>query len=143
MANTETLALTPDMLQSLITAAVTAAVAEAQKPAPLTAQEASQQSQEQQQRLEMSDSVKLAKENQRQMQLGCTHEHNKSAGGGTHCVHVREESGHGYILCQYCQGRFRPEIPEAQRLDHGAHYNTSLFNTLFQSCVVTGGEILG
>lgn len=129
--------ITSEQLKDLVSAAVTAAVAEAKKPAPPTEQEISKHQMEQQQRLEMSQSVKDKKANERQMQLACTHEHPKRDGGHTHCVYIREDDPRsaGYVLCQECQGRFRPESADARKLDPNAIFDTSIFNRLFQECV--------
>jgi len=87
------------------------------------------------------------KANERWMQEhGCTHEHQKSAGGGSHCVWVRDNdipTSPGYVLCMKCQGRFRPDEPMMRRLDPSAIFSNEKFNKLMQDCVQTGAEILG
>lgn len=136
----DNLSLTPEMLKDLIATAVTAAVSEAKKPAPPTAKELAQIQQDQENRLANGQSELEKQKNKRAAQLICTHEHSRRDGGQTHCVHVREENplSPGYVLCQKCQGRVRPD--SADKLDHGAIYDTVLFNTLFQSCF-DGGAI--
>jgi hypothetical protein len=143
MANTETLALTPEMLQTLISTAVTAAVAEAKKPAPPTERQIAEAEQDQENRRANAESVKAKKDQEKIEQLACTHEHPKREGGHTHCVLVREENpaSPGYIMCQKCQGRVRPEREslrdkKGEYLDREAIYDTNLFNKLFQDCVV-------
>jgi hypothetical protein len=50
----------------------------------------------------------------------------------------------GYIYCQKCEARVRPDEPLMRRLDPNAIFDTALFNKLFQSCGATSGaEILG
>ena len=90
--------------------------------------------------LQTAQSLIAQKENERAIQRICAHEHSKREGGGTHCVHVREEDPRspGFILCQKCQGRIRPGVADADGLpfqrDRGAIYDNALFNRLFQDC---------
>lgn len=91
---------------------------------------------------------KLAEErNRREIQEKiCKHEHARSAGGGTHCVYVRDNDvpqSPGYILCQKCGGRFRPDELLMRKLDPKAIFNTAVFNQLMQDCMQTGQEMLG
>lgn len=135
----ETLELTPEMLQTLISTAVTAAVAEAKKPAPPTEAELAKEEQDRKDRADMAKSVWEQKQRERDFQKVCTHEHpaREQMLGKTHCVHVKEENptSPGYILCQRCQARIRPEsFP--RNIDPNAHYDTALFNRLFQDCAV-------
>lgn len=111
------------------------------------------------------------KKNERWFQEhGCKHEHPKAAGGGTHCVFVKDNDvpqSPGFIICQKCQGRFRPDEPlmrgkpvidkktgkprlsdsgqviYAGGLDPEAIFDTNLFNQLLQDCLQTGAEMLG
>lgn len=142
----EVLIKTEDLKQ-VIAAAVAAAIAETNKPKPKSAQELAEIEQAQQHRKDTADSVKQKKESDRFFQeKSCTHEHKKSAGGGTHCVHVMD-SDHpdspGFIYCQFCHGRFRPDIPKWRKLDPEAIFDTAKFNFLFQQCAGAQGEIIG
>jgi hypothetical protein len=130
----QALSLTPEDLQGMIAAAVTAAVAESKKPAPLTEAQLAEIEQAQQIRFETAQSAKQAEENKRATQARCTHEHPKREGSHSHCVWVREENpaSPGYILCQLCQAKVRPEGVDRQ--DKQSIYNTALFNKLFQDC---------
>lgn len=98
-------------------------------------------------RAQTAQAVLEKKANERWFQEnGCTHEHPRSAGGGTHCVYVRDNdvpASPGFILCQRCQGRFRPDEPVMRKLDPSAIFSTAKFNTLMQDCLQTGAEILG
>ena len=136
-----------DKLQQIIAGTVAATVAEMRKPAPKTEQELSAIQQAQEQRKATADGIKQQKANERWMQEhGCKHEHPKSAGGGTHCVWVRDNdipTSQGFILCQACQGRFRPDEATMRRLDPTAIFDTAKFNSLMADCVQTGAEILG
>jgi hypothetical protein len=91
-------------------------------------------------------SVIEKKQNERYVQEHvCTHEHLASAGGGSHCVHVHDNGvlgSVGYVLCQKCQGRVRPDEPLMRKLDPEAIFNTQLFNRLLQSCLQTGQEMM-
>lgn len=126
--------LTAEQLKDVIQGAVAAAVAEARKPAPPTEKEAAEMLQAQEYRKQQAASVIEQKENEKKFQRICSHQHTKREGGGTHCVHVREEdpTSPGYILCQKCQARVRPV--DGKNKDRGAIYDTHLFNTLFQDC---------
>ena len=139
----DNLNLTKNDLKELIASAVAAAVEESKKPAPPTPQEISMKQMEQQHREDTAASVLADVENKKAMQRICSHEHTKREGGGTHCLWVREEDPRspGYILCQKCQARVRPELPVgAKVLDHNAIYDTNLFNRLFQEC--NEGELI-
>lgn len=134
-------------VKELVTAAVAAAIAEANKPKPKTEQELAEIEQAQRHRQETAESVKQVKANKRWFaEHGCSHEHSKQAGGGTHCVHVRDNdhpADSGYIYCQNCEGRFRPDTPKWRKLDPEAIFDTAKFNSLFQSCAQSQGEIIG
>ena len=134
-------------LKDIISGAVAAAVAEANKPKPKTAQELAEIEQAQQHRKETAEQVKEANIRKRWVQENaCTHEHKKAAGGGTHCVHVRDNDhldSPGYIYCQSCEARFRPDTPLWRKLDPNAIFDTAKFNFLFQQCAQAQGEIIG
>jgi|SRR5215467_6968680 len=136
-----------DKLQQIIAGTVAATVAEMRKPAPKTEQELSEIQQAQEQRKATADGIKAQKANERHIQEHiCTHEHKKSAGGGTHCVWVRDNdipTSPGFVLCQLCLGRFRPDEPMMRRLDPTAIFDTNKFNLLMADCVQTGAEIIG
>jgi hypothetical protein len=142
-----TLALTPTMLKELVTSAVTAAIAEVRKPTLPSDEQLAITGQKQKMRQQTSDQIVEIIHNKRQAQMSCTHEHSKRTGGGTHCVHIREENpaSPGYILCQLCLGRFRPgtfagddRTQPAFLRDRGAIYDTEKFNKLFQECAANG-----
>jgi len=136
-----------DDIQKIVDAAVTAAMREANKPKPKTQQELAEIEQAQQHRKDTAENYKQQRESKRWMQTNaCTHEHKKSAGGGTHCVHVRDNDhadSPGFIYCQNCEGRFRPDTPKWRKLDPDAIFDTGKFNELFQSCAQAQGEIIG
>ena len=80
-----------DKLQQIIAGTVAATVAEMRKEPPMTPKQQADLQQAQEERKATADGIRQQKENERWMQLnGCTHEHQKSAGGGTHCVWVQE-----------------------------------------------------
>lgn len=142
----ETQTFTKADMKELVAAAVTAAIQEANKPKPLSESAMAEIQQAQQMRRETADSVLQRKANEKFMQGQCTHEHSKQAGGGTHAVYVRDNDhpgDAGFILCQFCQIRVRPESEKWQQLDPDATFNTALFNKLFQDCAQGQGEILG
>lgn len=143
----ETQTFTKADVKEIVAAAVSAAIQEANKPKPKTEQELAEIKQAQQQRMETAEQVKQKKANDRHFQENiCTHEHTKAAGGGTHCVHVRDNDypgEPGFILCQFCQGRFRPESDLWRKLDPDAIFSTPKFNKLFQDCAQGQGEIIG
>ena len=141
-----------DKLQQIIAGTVAATVAEMRKPEPMTAKQQADIEQQQAERLATGQGVAEKKRNERWMQEhGCPHEHPKSAGGGSHCVWVRDNdipTSPGYILCMRCQGRFRPDEPLMRKLDPTAifdtnKFDTNKFNLLMSDCVQTGAEILG
>ena len=134
------------LITSTVVAAVTAMATELRKPPLPTAQEQANLEQAQAQRAENAEAVKQKNANRRWMQEhGCTHEHQKSAGGGTHCVYVHDNGitgSPGYIYCQRCEMRLRPDEPLMRKLDpDGAIFDTAKFNMLLQSCVTTGAEM--
>lgn len=138
----QALTLSKDDLKEILAAAI----AEAKKPEPPNEKEIAEIQQAQQMRRETADSVKLRKENEKFLQSQCTHEHSKQAGGGTHAVYVRDNdhpADAGFILCQFCQIRVRPESEKWRQLDPDATFDTALFNKLFQDCAQGSGEILG
>ena len=134
-------------VKEIVSAAVAAAVAEANKPKPKSAQELAEIEQAQQHRKETAESEKQRRENRLWIQKNaCTHEHKKSAGGGTHCVHVLDNDhpgDPGYIYCQNCEGRFRPDTAKWRKLDPNAIFDTGKFNELYQACAQSQGEIIG
>ena len=136
-----------DNVKEIVAAAVAAAIAEANKPKPKTEQELAELEQAQQHRKDTADNYKQMRANRRWFQENsCTHEHKKAAGGGTHCVHVRDsdhQDSPGYIYCQNCEGRFRPDTPKWRKLDPEAIFDTAKFNFLFQQCAQAQGEIIG
>jgi hypothetical protein len=154
MATHETPApvLTPEIqaiLKELVTASVTAAMVEARKPLPPTEKELAEIAQAQAHREANAAGVIAAIKNKRFVQEACVHEHSKAAGGGTHCVWVKEEDPRspGYIYCQKCEARIRPNNYDKDGLpyqrDRNAHYDTDLFNRLFQDCGEQTGVLMG
>lgn len=133
-------------VKEIVAAAVTAAIQETNKPKPPTTQELAELKQAQQMREETAQSVMQKKANDKWAQSQCTHEHSKQAGGGTHCVYVRDNdhpADAGFIICQFCQIRVRPESEKWLKLDPDATFSTALFNRLFQDCAQGQGDILG
>jgi hypothetical protein len=147
MAEQAGITLTREDLANIIGVAVTAAVQEVNKPKPLTRQEVAEIEQAQQHRAEVAGNYRAQKANERAFQEQiCSHEHTKQAGGGTHCVFVRDNDhpgDAGYILCQNCQGRIRPDSEKWRKLDPNAIFDTNKFNKLFQDCAQGSGEIIG
>lgn len=131
-----------EALKEAVAAAVAAAVAESKKPAPLTPQQESELAMKQQHRAEEAGQQLAIIKNKFAKQEICSHERparDQLLGPKTYCVWVRESDpvgSLGYILCQDCLGRFRPETAD-KKLDPGAHYSTALFNKLFQECSYT------
>ena len=139
--------MSPESIQGIIAAAVTAAVQAANKPKEKTEQELAEIEMSQQQRKEMAESLKKAKTNARYFAKHiCSHEHNRRDGGGTHCVYVKDNDhlgDPGYIYCQECCGRFRPDDLKWRKLDPDAIFDTARFNLLFQHCAQSQGDIIG
>lgn len=129
-----------------IAAAVSAAVQEANKPKPPTEKELAEIKMAQEHRAETGQAEKQRRANKRYAQQNvCTHEHSKRDLGATYCVWVRDNdhlNDPGYIYCQECEGRFRPESEKWRKLDPNAIFNTALFNKLFQDCSGAQGEII-
>lgn len=123
-----------------------AIVAEQRKPEPPTTRELANLEQAEEERRANAEAVKQKKANERwDQEHGCTHEHPKNHGGGSHCVYVRDNDvplSPGFVLCQKCQGRFRPDEPIMRKLDPSAIFDTAKFNRLLSDCMTTGAEIL-
>jgi hypothetical protein len=134
-------------VMEIAAATAAAVVTEMSKPKPPSPQELAEIEQAQQHRKDTADQINQKKANDRWFQEhACTHEHTKAAGGGTHAVHVRDNdhpSDPGFILCQLCQGRVRPDSEKWKKLDPDAIFNTGIFNKLFQDCAQGAGEIIG
>lgn len=132
------MSITAEDLKGIVAAAVATAIQEARKPAPPTEQELASKEMAQQFRKAAAADVMATAANKKNFQRICVHEHAKREGGGTHCVWVREEdpTSPGYIYCQKCEGKVRPEGGNqgTKREDRTAIYDTALFNKLFQDC---------
>lgn len=145
------LTLTPEQLSDLINMAVSAAVKttveEMRKPTPPDEKEQEAIRVAQEERRATAQSVIEKNENKRFIQEKvCTHEHLASAGGGTHCVYVHDNGvplSPGYVYCQKCEGRIRPDEPIMRKLDPQAIFDSYLYNRLLQGCIQTGQEIMG
>ena len=125
-----------DELQKIISGAFAAAIREARNPTP-TESEIAAVEQAQQYRKEQSQQVRAALAQKKSFQQVCSHEHSRREGGGTHCVWVHDNDipgSSGYIYCQRCEGRIRPESEQMRKLDPQATFSTALFNKLFQDC---------
>jgi hypothetical protein len=124
-----------------------AIVNEMRKPTPPDEKELEAIRVAQEERRATAQSVIEKKKNERYVQeFVCTHEHLTSAGGGSHCVLVHDNGvlgSPGYVLCQKCQGRVRPDEPLMRRLDPEAIFSTQLFNRLLQGCIQSGQEVMG
>jgi hypothetical protein len=124
----------------VIASTIAAAIAESRKPLPPTEKELAELAQMQQQRVANAAGVIAQAENKRAVQRICNHEHKRKEGGGTHGVWVRDEDPRspGYIYCQKCEARVRPGMYDKDGLpyqrDRTAHFDTELFNKLFQEC---------
>ncbi len=144
------LTITPEQLSNLINTAVSSAVKttveELRKPTPPDEKELEAIRVAQEERRATAQSVIEKKKNERYVQeFVCTHEHLASAGGGSHCVLVHDNGvlgSPGYVLCQKCQGRVRPDEPLMRKLDPEAIFNTQLFNRLIQGCMQSGQEMM-
>lgn len=129
-----------EMNAEVIKAAIGAAIEESRKPLPPTEKELQALEMAQQARAAGAAGIIAEMENERATQRACTHEHSKQAGGGTHCVWVKEEDPRspGYIYCQKCEATIRPDNFDKDGLpcqrDRRAIYSTDLFNKLFQEC---------
>jgi hypothetical protein len=139
MAHQESVNLTPDQLQSLITTAVTAAVAAAKTPSIIEQQQIDERKKEIEER--QKDRLNTAKEHieaiksRRWVHENCSHEHKN---GDTHCVWIQEKSGPGYLICQKNQCIIRPgQMPADYK--GTAVFNTELFNSIFQK--LPSGEL--
>lgn len=132
--------ITADDLKEMIGTAVAAAISESRKPLPPTEAEIREQELKQAAREANAAGVIQLAENKRNFQTICVHEHKRKEGGGTHAVWVREEDPRspGYIYCQKCEARIRPGQYDKNGLpyqrDRNAHFDTNLFNRLFQEC---------
>ena len=122
-----------------------AIVSEIRKPEPPTPQQEQAMKQAQAERMATAESVRLQAENKRAIQLNCSHSHARREGGGTHCVWVKDNDvpqSVGYVYCQRCEGRFRPDEPLMRKLDPTAIFDNVTFNRLMQECIQTGAEIM-
>ena len=134
-------------IKEFAAAFASAIVSELRKPEPPTEQQQAQMKAAQEERLATSRAILEKKRNDRWFQeKGCKHSHSGPF-GGTHAVYVRDNDvpeSPGYVICQACQGRFRPDEPKMRRLDPDAIFNTDTFNKLLQDCHSSmGAEILG
>lgn len=145
--STGNISLTKDDLKEIVSSAVAAAVEESRKPLPLTPGQQAEVAMAQENRADIGRQKKEENENKLWFQTNaCTHEHSRQAGGGTHAVFVRDNDipdSPGYIYCQKCEARFRPDEPRMKKLDPKAIFNTQKFNELLQSCVTSGAEMFG
>ncbi len=146
MSTQKPIPLDAEQLTQIIAATVAATVAEMRKPEPPTPQELANLRQAQEERKATADSVKEQKDRERWFQEhGCAHEHTGPL-RGTHCVYVKDNdvvTSPGFVFCQKCQGRVRPDEPQMKKLDPGAIFDTALFNNLLAVCMQNGAEILG
>jgi hypothetical protein len=83
--------------------------------------------------------------NRQYHQQACSHMHSQlpgGLGGGTRMVHIHDNDypgSSGYLYCQKCEVRIRPETGELwHKLDPGATFSTEKFNWYYQS--TTGGR---
>lgn len=119
---------------------------EMRKPAPPTPQQLAEIETAQADRLANANSVKEKLARKSQEQAVCTHRHPRKDGGASHVVHVYDNDypGHpGYIYCQKCEVRIRPDDKLWRKLDPGAQFNNALFVELMADCPLTGAEIIG
>ena len=117
------------------------------RPPPPTPQELASIAQQQAERKANSEAYLQAQANKAYSQQVCSHMHSQHAGGGggTHMVHVHDNdypNTPGYLLCQKCQVRIRPETPLFRKLDPQATFDTEKFNWYFQVCVSSRGGIV-
>lgn len=82
-----------------------------------------------QERKDNAAGMKVKRDADRWEKHHCTHAH---PNGNTHCVHIIEKVGPGYILCQRNQCIIRPE-PAPANYGGDDIYDTNQFNRLFQS----------
>ena len=132
-----TLNLTKQDLADIIASAIAAAKApNVVEQAKLDAQK-KQIEVDQQNRLKISKDVLTEIEGKAWVKRTCSHEHKN---GDTHCVHVQEKHGAGYLLCQKNQCIIRPGTP-SPNYKGSVIYSTELFNQVFQK--LPGGEVFG
>ena len=132
-----TLNLTKQDLADIIASAIAAAKApNVVEQAKLDAQK-KQIEVDQQNRLKISKDVLTEIEGKRWVKRTCSHEHKN---GDTHCVHVQEKHGAGYLLCQKNQCIIRPGTT-SPNYKGSVIYSTELFNQVFQK--LPGGEVFG
>lgn len=133
----QSLTITREDLTAMITAAINAAKApNVVEQAKLDAQQKQIQS-DQEARLRISKDVLSEIEGRKWIKKTCSHEHKN---GDTHCVHVQEKHGAGYLLCQKNQCIIRPGTP-SPNYKGSVIYSTELFNQVFQK--LPGGEVFG
>jgi hypothetical protein len=125
------LTMTPEDLKNLVSAAVASAVETARKPLPPTEEEVKRANQKKANRAAQGKLVLREIETRRNEQQICTHKHGARDMYKSHCVFVRDGN---YVLCQKCLGKIRPTVPEKERFDKQAIYDTALFNQVFQEC---------
>lgn len=119
------------LIQTATTAAVQTAMAEARKPLPPTEKELAAIKEEQANRAQGAKDVRYIAEERLARKRLCSHTRRD---GSTRTVLVDDSLG-GYLLCQGCQDRIRPNLSDEQKkLDApGTNYNTDLYNRLFQA----------
>jgi len=149
LSKEQTAGCSPDiekLIASVATGAAVAVATELRKPLQPTPQEQADLEAKQEERRATAESIKQKKADDRHIQEHiCTHKH-KGQLGGTHCVFVRDNdvpTSPGFVLCQYCLGRFRPDEPIMRKLDPTAIFDTAKWNLLMQDCQVNRAEILG
>jgi hypothetical protein len=109
-------------------------IAAVKEPGPIEQRQFDEMAKEieerQKERLNMSKQVLEDMANKKAQQATCSHEHRRGDGHG---VHIQDRLPHGYVLCQVCQIRVRPELDaEYRKLDPRAVYDTALYNKIFQ-----------
>ena len=146
MSKEQTITLDVSKLQEIIAGTVAATIAEMRKPEPMMAQQKADIEQQQAERLATGQGVAEKKRNELWFQThGCKRKHSGQM-GGTHCVYVRDNDvppSPGFVLCQKCQGRFRPDEPVMRKLDPIAIFDSQKFNELMLDCAVNGAKIVG
>ena len=119
-------------MKELIATAVSAAVSATKAPNAVEQQKLDQMQkqikQDNENREKTSRDVLQSIEQKKFSQQVCSHEHKN---GDTHCVHIQEPRGTGYLLCQKNQCKIRAGAAPADYKGND-QYDTALFNKIFQ-----------
>lgn len=140
-AEPQTIALTPEVLQQMISSAVSAAVSESKKPSEYELMLMDERKQKQQQevakiqqenanREDNAANLRQKIERDHYIRLAHTHRH---PNGDSQVVYVKgERPEHDFLLCQECQAVIRQGAAPKDYKGRDI-YNTALYIELFQT----------